>query len=175
MVERPSQPHGGHGAAAAPERLDARAQALRDLALQALQEFTPQPAASLDLPALMLPPEGVAAACRVLRDDPRLRFQMLLCLTVVDYQDRFQLVYHLLSIEHNHVLVLKVDLADYEHPRVPSVAAVWPGAEWYEREAHDLFGVTFEGHPDLKPLLLWEGFEGYPGRKSYPFYDYQEW
>jgi NADH-quinone oxidoreductase subunit C len=60
-------------------------------------------------------------------------------------------------------------------PVAPTVTAVWPGADWFEREAHDLFGVEFEGHPDLKPLLLWEGFEGYPGRKSYPFNEYTEW
>jgi NADH-quinone oxidoreductase subunit C len=54
------------------------------------------------------------------------------------------------------------------------VTSVWRAADWYEREAHDLFGVHFEGHPDLSPLLLYEGFEGYPGRKEYPFNDYQE-
>ncbi|WP_347221931.1 NADH-quinone oxidoreductase subunit C [Mycolicibacterium poriferae] len=57
---------------------------------------------------------------------------------------------------------------------LPSVTSVWRAADWYEREAHDLFGVHFEGHPDLSPLLLYEGFAGYPGRKEYPFNDYQE-
>mgnify|MGYP000607354304 CR=1 FL=1 len=63
----------------------------------------------------------------------------------------------------------------YEDPHLPSLISVWPGADWYEREGHDLFGVVFDGHPNLTPLILYEGFEGYPGRRSYPFHDYQEW
>ena len=62
----------------------------------------------------------------------------------------------------------------FEDPHLPSVTSVWRAAEWYEREAHDLFGVTFDGHPNLAPLLLYEGFEGYPGRKEYSFHEYQE-
>ena len=60
-------------------------------------------------------------------------------------------------------------------PVVPSVISVWRASDWFEREGHDLFGIVFEGHPDLSPLLLYEGFDGYPGRKSFPFHDYQEW
>ena len=70
-----------------------------------------------------------------------------------------------------HVVQVKVG----ETETATSIASVYPGADWYEREAHDLFGVVFDGHPDLAPLLLWEGFEGFPGRKSYPLNDYQEW
>ena len=62
-----------------------------------------------------------------------------------------------------------------EDPHLPSLMSVWPGADWYEREGHDLFGVAFDGHPNLAPLILYEGFDGYPGRKSYPINDYQEW
>ena len=58
---------------------------------------------------------------------------------------------------------------------LPTVTGVWGGADWYERESNDLFGVRFEGHPNLVPLLLYEDFEGYPGRKSFPFHDYDEW
>ena len=62
----------------------------------------------------------------------------------------------------------------YENPSVPSVTGIWKAANWYEREAHDLFGVKFADHPDLSPILLYDEFEGYPGRKEFPFHDYQE-
>ena len=176
MVEKPNPPsHGAHEAAPAPEKLDDKAKALRATVLDVLKEYHPTPAASLDLPAVVLKPDVLVPAMRLLRDDTKLRFQMLLLLTTVDYQDHFQLVYHLLSIEHNHAFVVKVDLHDMNDPRAPSVSSVWAAADWYEREARDLFGVTFDGHPDLKPLLLWEGHDGFPGRKSFPFHDFQEW
>ena len=62
-----------------------------------------------------------------------------------------------------------------ENPVADSVTGLWVAAGWYERETHDLFGVVFEGNPDLSPLLLYEGFEGYPGLKSFPLHDYEEW
>ena len=83
------------------------------------------------------------------------------------------MVYILHSLDPERTLVIKTDVP-YDEPRVPSVTSVWKAAAWYEREAHDLFGVEFDGNPDLSPLLLYEGFEGYPGRKEYPFNDYQE-
>jgi NADH-quinone oxidoreductase subunit C len=83
------------------------------------------------------------------------------------------MVYILHSLEPERTLAIKTDVP-YDSPTIPSVTSVWRAADWYEREAHDLFGVHFEGHPDLSPLLLYEGFEGYPGRKEYPFNDYQE-
>ena len=98
---------------------------------------------------------------------------MLLCLACVDYQERFELVYFLQSLARERTLVIKAAVP-YDAPSLPSVADVWPAADWYEREAHDLFGVTFSGHPDLSPLLLYPEFEGFPGRKEYDFYDYRE-
>ena len=86
---------------------------------------------------------------------------------------RLEMVYVLQSLEPERTIVLKTD-APYDDPVVPSVASVWRAADWYEREAHDLFGVIFDGHPDLSPLLLYDGFEGYPGRKEFPFYEYRE-
>ena len=82
--------------------------------------------------------------------------------------------YHLLSLANRHKMVVKTNLPP-DDPRVPTVTGVWRGANWYEREGHDLFGVVFEGHPDLSPLLLYEGFEGHPGLKSFPFHEYDEW
>ena len=105
---------------------------------------------------------------------PRLTFDYLRCLSAVDYVDRIEVVYHLFSLERRHKMVVKVSL-EPDSPRVASVVSVWKGADWFEREAHDLFGVEFEGHPNLAPLLLYEGFEGCPGLKSFPFHEYDEW
>ena len=92
----------------------------------------------------------------------------------MDYIEYLQVVYHLYSTAMNHKMVLKANVT-LDEPNLPSVMPVWPGADWFEREAHDLFGVSFEGHPNMTPLLLYEGFDGYPGRKSYEMPEYTEW
>ena len=115
---------------------------------------------------------GVLAHCR---DDAALAFDVLTDLTAVDYQkfpgredgSRFEVVYHLYSIPKNHRLRLKVRL-DQDDARVASAVAIWPIANWLEREVWDMFGVRFEGHPDLRRLLLYEEFVGHPLRKDYP-------
>jgi len=112
---------------------------------------------------------------RVCRDDPALRFDLLMDLTAVDYltypgrEDgtRFEVVYHLYSIPENHRLRLKVPV-DEDDPVVPSAVPLWPIANWLEREVWDMFGIRFDGHPDLRRLLLYEEFEGHPLRKDYP-------
>ncbi len=138
-----------------------------------LQEYGPKFGALNDLPQVTVPAVSIAAACRRAKDDPELDFKMLLCMSCVDYQEYFQMVYFLHSLDREQTLVVKADVS-YEEPSLPSLTSVWQAADWYEREAHDLFGIAFEGHPDLSPLLLYEGFEGYPGRKEFPFYEYQE-
>ena len=129
---------------------------------------------SPDLVSVHVPRENLVDFCHKAKDDARFDFNALLCLSVVDYKESFQVAYHLLSLKHGHKLVVKVDVP-YDDPKVPTVTSIWKGADWFEREGQDLFGVEFEGHPDPRPLLLWEGFEGHPMRKDYPFYDYQEW
>ncbi len=126
-----------------------------------------------DLPQVRVASANIVEACRLAKDHSRLDFKLLLCLACVDYEKYFELVYFLQSLQHEQTLVIKTELP-YDNPRLPSVASVWQAADWYEREAHDLFGVVFEGHPGLAPLLLYDEFEGYPGRKEYPFYEYQE-
>ncbi len=109
------------------------------------------------------------------RDDVALRFDMLMDLTAVDYLtfpgredgSRFEVVYHLYSVRENHRLRIKVPV-DEDEPVVPSVVPLWPIANWFEREVWDMFGIRFEGHPDLRRLLLYEEFEGHPLRKDYP-------
>jgi len=140
---------------------------------EVFKDFHPVPGVLHDLPQIAIEPGDTELVCRLAKEDPRLALNQLLCLACVDYKEYFQLVYFLRSLEPKRVLVVKTDVP-YDDPRVPSVVPVWRAAEWYEREAHDLFGVVFEGHPGLTPLLLYEGFEGFPGRKEYPFYDYQE-
>jgi NADH-quinone oxidoreductase subunit C len=120
---------------------------------------------------------GLADTMQVLRDHPDLRFEQLIDLCGVDYQSygggardggRFAVVYHLLSITHNRRLRVRVFAADDDFPVVDSVSGVWPSSNWYEREAFDLFGIVFEGHPDLRRLLTDYGFIGHPFRKDFP-------
>ena len=114
----------------------------------------------------------VLAHCR---DDVALAFDVLMDLTAVDYlrypgredEPRFEVVYHLYSIAHNHRLRLKVRL-DEDDATVPSAVALWPIANWLEREVWDMFGVRFDGHPDPRRLLMYEEFVGHPLRKDYP-------
>jgi len=102
-----------------------------------------------------------------LRDSSEFGFDYLANLTAVDYLDYFEVVYHLVSLTNNHSLVLKVRCTDRDKPVVPSVVDVWRAADFQEREVYDLMGIVFEGHPNLKRLLLWEGFVGHPLRKDY--------
>ena len=146
---------------------------MQQLLKDVLQNFQPEMGASLDIPAVTVKPEHIVDVCRIVKEHPSLSFKLLLCLAGVDYKEYFQIVYVLLSLEHEHKLVIKTNVP-YDDPHLPSVTSVWRGADWYEREAHDLFGVEFDGHPNLTPLILYEGYEGYPGRKEHPFHDYQE-
>ena len=112
-------------------------------------------------------PESIREVCRFLKDDPDLKFDYLVAVSAVDYIDHFAMVYHLVSLARNHRMVLKCRCWDRENPTVPSVVDVWEGANFQEREVYDLMGIRFEGHFNLKRLLLWEGFPGHPHRKDY--------
>ena len=123
------------------------------------------------------------AVGRVLRDAPDLCFEQLVDLCGVDYLNyrdgarmsrRFAVVYHLLSLTHNRRLRLRVFAADDEVPVVDSVTELWPSANWYEREAFDLLGIVFNGHPDLRRILTDYGFVGHPFRKDFPLSGYVE-
>ena len=170
---------------------------LLDSVLDVLRDYLPHPGTLSDIPQVTVERQHISAVCRAMKEDERIGAKMLLCLTAVDYPPgsgsggghgrgrgepeaeveespgRLEMVYVLQSLEPERTIVLKTD-APYDDPVVPSVASVWRAADWYEREAHDLFGVMFDGHPDLSPLLLYDGFEGYPGRKEFPFYEYRE-
>jgi NADH-quinone oxidoreductase subunit C len=146
---------------------------LLEVSLEVLKELEPQAGVLDDMPQVSVAKQHTLQACQLMKDDPRIAAKMLLCLACVDYSDYFQLVYVLQSLDPERTLALRTDVP-YDDATLPSVTPVWRAADWYEREAHDLFGVSFDGHPDLSPLLLYEGFEGYPGRKEFPFNEYQE-
>ena len=154
--------------------LDGRGQALSALLPTAFQGVDASFGTALDEVTVVVEPDDVPHVCRTAREDPALDFDYLRALSVVDYEERLEVNYHLLSLANRHKMVVKTNLPP-DAPRVPTVTGVWRGANWYEREGHDLFGVVFEGHPDLSPLLLYEGFEGHPGLKSFPFHEYDEW
>jgi len=132
-----------------------------------LQEQFPGSFVQSDESSLLVKSEHLLAIATFLKTTPGFDFDYLTSVTAVDYRDYFELVYHLISIEHNHSLVLKVRCHDRENPTVPSVVGVWRGADFQEREIYDLMGIKFEGHPNLKRIVLWEGFQGHPLRKEY--------
>lgn len=119
-------------------------------------------------PFLMIEPQAIVEACRFLRDRPELKFEILSDLTAVDFpkEEKLQVVYHLYSYTFRHQIVLKVDLPR-ENPRIATVENVWKAANWFEREVFDLFGVFFDGHSDLRRILLPEDWVGHPLRKDY--------
>jgi NADH-quinone oxidoreductase subunit C len=126
-------------------------------------------------------PEDLVAACTRLRDDPSLAFTTMLDLIGIDYQGyagwegpRYAVVYNLLSISHNSRVRVRTFCADEDFPALDSVIGVWPAANWYEREAFDLYGIVFSGHPDLRRILTDYGFVGHPFRKDFPISGYVE-
>ena len=112
--------------------------------------------------------EEIVEVCRFLRDDADLKFEVLSDQTAVDWpkEEKIQLVYHLYSYSGRHQIVLKVDLPR-DNPKIATVENIWKVANWFEREIFDLFGVIFEGHSDLRRILLPEDWEGFPLRKDY--------
>ena len=139
-------------------------------------------------PFITVDPGDLVEVCRFLRDDPRLKFELLNCISGVDYlepdakkapkagfEPHTEVVYHFQSFTHRHRFVLKLILPRWkdntpgELPEVPSVTGIWQTADWHEREVYDLSGVWFTGHPDLRRILLSEDWIGHPLRKDYEF------
>ena len=117
--------------------------------------------------SLLLKGESLLAVAEYLNTDPDLDFDYLNYVVATDYYDYFEVVYQFTSLKYNHGLVLKVRCYDRENPTLPSVVGIWRGADFQEREIFDLFGIGFEGHPNLRRIVLWEGFEGHPLRKDF--------
>ncbi|MDO8750052.1 MAG: NADH-quinone oxidoreductase subunit C [Dehalococcoidia bacterium] len=117
--------------------------------------------------SLWIKPESVLDTCRFLKETQGLEFDLLNSISAVDYVEQFELVYHLTSTQHSHSAVLKTKVFGRTNPTVPSVVGVWQGADFQEREIWDLMGIGFSGHPNLKRIMLWEGFQGHPLRRDY--------
>jgi NADH-quinone oxidoreductase subunit C len=139
-------------------------------------------------PFIAVDAADIAEVGRFLRDDPQLRFELLSCMSGVDYLEpdpkkaakagfeaHIEVVYHLQSFTHRHRFVVKVNLPRWKDnkpgalPEVPSVTSIWAAANWHEREVYDLTGVYFTGHPELTRILLADDWEGHPLRKDYEF------
>jgi NADH-quinone oxidoreductase subunit C len=157
---------------------DALAAALPEVLGDAMQGVT----VALGQVTVVVPHDRLLGALRTLRDRPELRFEILVDLCGVDYSTyggaydgkRFAVVYHLLSLANNHRVRVRCFAPDDEFPVVPSAVEVWPNANWFEREAFDLFGIMFPGHPDLRRILTDYGFIGHPFRKDFPVSGYVE-
>lgn len=117
-------------------------------------------------PWIKIRPQDFATVARTLHDDPELSFDAMMCLSGVDYPAELACVYHLFSYKLRHAAVIKVFVQKTD-PHVPSVTGIWRGADWFEREAFDLVGMVFDGHPDLRRLMMPEDWVGHPLRKDY--------
>jgi NADH-quinone oxidoreductase subunit C len=163
-----------------PERTDGAAESL---ALQRLRERFADALLEVKVwrneTTIVLGRDDLVRVCRFLKEDPDLTFDFLSDVTGVDRlqlpenQPRFEVVYHLYSLAHKRRLRLKVRVDEGE--AVPSVTAVWETANWHEREVFDLFGIPFEGHPDLRRILMPDDWEGHPLRKDYPVAATPKW
>lgn len=125
---------------------------------------------SADHPAFNVSAGEVVAVLRYLRDE--FAFDMLVDLTAIDWAEgaspRFTVVYHLLATARGDYLRIAANCPSDAEPAVPSVVSLWPGANWHERECFDMFGIKFDGHPDLRRILMWDGYPYHPLRKEFP-------
>jgi NADH-quinone oxidoreductase subunit C len=154
-----------------------RNQALVESVQAALGERTVAVSEALGEVTLVVNASDALEVMTALRDHADLRFEQLIDICGVDYSDysgyagpRFAAVYHLLSLTHNRRIRVRVFCPADDFPLVNSVIGVWPAANWFEREAFDLYGIVFDGHPDLRRLLTDYGFIGHPFRKDFPIY-----
>ena len=139
-----------------------------DVLKSTLEQLLPGVHLTLEGTTLIVAVGDLARVCQCLKEREPFALDYLSNLTAVDYPpDRLEVVYHICSMSQKHgPVVLKVKLPRHD-PRLASVTPIWRGAEYQEREVYDLYGVVFEGHPDLRRILMWDGFEGHPMRKDY--------
>jgi NADH-quinone oxidoreductase subunit C len=117
--------------------------------------------------SIVVKSDSLSAVAGFLKDADNLKFNYLNYITAVDYYSYFEVVYQLTSLEFNHSIIIKTRCHSRDNPSVPSVTGLWQGADFQEREIYDLMGIKFEGHPNLKRIFLWEGFQGHPLRKDF--------
>jgi len=152
-------------------------QALKDTVSQALGDKAKRVDLQLGEITVTVTPQNYLEACRILKEAPGCQFEQLIDLCGIDYSEyragewdgpRYAVVVHLLSVSLNQRVRLRVFAADDDFPVVDSVTGIWNAANWFEREAFDLFGIVFEGHADLRRILTDYGFIGHPFRKDFP-------
>jgi NADH-quinone oxidoreductase subunit C len=155
--------------------MSADLQALSDYIASSLGETIENRAIAFDELTIVVRREDIVRVATFLRDDPQCRFVCFIDICGADYparEKRFDVVYHFLAPHHNRRIRVKVE-TDEVTP-VPSLVEVWPASNWFEREAYDLYGILFSGHPDLRRILTDYGFEGHPLRKDFPMTGYVE-
>jgi NADH-quinone oxidoreductase subunit C len=153
--------------------MSADLQALSDYIASSLGETIENRAIAFDELTIVVRREDIVRVATFLRDDPQCRFVCFIDICGADYparEKRFDVVYHFLAPHHNRRIRVETD----EVTPVPSLVEVWPAANWFEREAYDLYGILFSGHPDLRRILTDYGFEGHPLRKDFPMTGYVE-
>jgi NADH-quinone oxidoreductase subunit C len=138
----------------------------KDIAKKIEKKF-PGCVAEVTAESLLVEAEALLEVAAYLKNTPGLDFEYLTAVSGVDYLDYLEVVYHLTSIKHNHSLVLKTRCYSRQNPTLPSVVGLWRTADFQEREIYDLLGISFEGHPNLRRIALWEGFDGHPLRKDF--------
>ena len=132
-----------------------------------LEEALPNVVEGCDTTAIWVKPNHMVQVAHFLFSDQTLDFNYLNSITAVDFIECFEIIYHLTSLNKQHSAVVKTKLYGREEVTLPSVYNIWKGADFQEREIWDLMGVRFEGHPNMKRIMLWEGFEGHPLRKDF--------
>ena len=138
-----------------------------EAAAASINEVVPGAAVEYNQTDVWVLPEHILDVARHLKSAEGLDFSYLNAVSAVDYVEYFEMVYHLLSLRRNSSLVVKSRVAGREDPAVSSVFSVWKGADLQEREVWDLMGIRFDGHPNMKRVMLWEGFDGHPLRKDF--------
>ena len=134
---------------------------------EAIGQAFPDVVENADDSAVWVHPDRVGSVATFLRDDPELDFQFLNSISAVDFVEYFEVVYHLTSISRQSSALFKARLYGRDDLFLPSVYSVWRGADFQEREIWDLMGIYFDGHPNMKRIMLWEGFDGHPLRKDF--------
>lgn len=138
----------------------------KEIAIQIEEKF-PDSIEESSQDSLVVKSDSLLLVAAFLKDTETLKFDYLNYVTAVDYYSYFEVVYQLTSLEHNHTVIIKTRCYGRENPAVPSVIGLWQGADFQEREIYDLMGIRFEGHPNMKRIFLWEGFQGHPLRKDW--------
>jgi NADH:ubiquinone oxidoreductase subunit C len=132
-----------------------------------LQEAAPDVVTEWDESSVWIRPDSIGSVASFLHDDPDLDFAFLNAVSAIDFVEYFELLYHLTSLAKEHTGVIRSKVYGREEPTVASVVGVWKGADFQEREIWDLMGIKFTGHPNMKRIMLWEGFDGHPLRKDF--------